>query len=59
MANTRWQVSTGGRVDFAAGSVVVYTCEDGFKFIGGGSTRSFVCQNNGSWHTRFQSCTRE
>ena len=61
MPNTRLLVSspTGDRMDFVAGSVVVYTCVEGFKFIGGGSTRSLVCQNDGSWHASSQPCTRE
>ena len=61
MANTRLQANpqSDGTMEFVGGSVALYTCEDGFKFIGGGSTRSLVCQNDGSWHASSQPCTRE
>ena len=58
--NMNWHLSPVCDDDeFVAGGVLEYSCAEGFKFDGGGSVRSLVCLNNGSWHTTPAPCTRK
>ena len=55
-----WRLSPVGDIDeFVAGSVLEYSCAEGFKFDAGGSVRSLVCLTNGSWHATPTPCTRK